>query len=325
MPSIPPDFEPEADRSACPVIVFVKAPWPGTVKTRLARDIGNEAAALLYRHFVLDVLELTGDKGERERVICCDPPHAWRDIREWLGPDYRYRPQSSGDLGDRMRDAFEAAFADGFDRALLLGTDLPDLPPETIQMAESGLRSADVVLGPSLDGGYYLIGFNRRGFEPAVFRGIAWSSDRVLRQTETILARHGRRVRRLPPWGDIDDLSDLRDLIRRSRTHKRAAHTRRCLTHQLKRKDDATMADKPDIQVYALTTCSHCKAAKRLLDDCTVQYDVVNVDTLEGDERKAILDDVKKFNPKCTFPTIIIGDKIIVGFKEKEIKEALGL
>ena len=85
------------------------------------------------------------------------------------------------------------------------------------------------------------------------------------------------------------------------------------------------MADKKDIQVYALTTCSHCKAAKRLLDDCTIHYDVVNVDTLEGDERKAILDDVKKFNPKCTFPTIIIGDKVIVGFKEKEIKEALGL
>ena len=85
------------------------------------------------------------------------------------------------------------------------------------------------------------------------------------------------------------------------------------------------MAEKTDIQVYALSTCSHCKAAKRLLDDCTVQYDVVNVDTLEGDERKAILEDVKKFNPKCTFPTIIIGDKVIVGFKEQDIKEALGL
>ncbi len=85
------------------------------------------------------------------------------------------------------------------------------------------------------------------------------------------------------------------------------------------------MVDKSDIQVYALSTCSHCKAAKRLLDDCTVQYDVVNVDTLEGDDRKAILEDVKKFNPKCTFPTIIIGDKVIVGFKENEIKEALGL
>jgi glutaredoxin len=127
-------------------------------------------------------------------------------------------------------------------------------------------------------------------------------------------------------WQDVDDLADLRDLMDRLRTRGRAVHTRRCLKrHSLQRKDDATMTDKKDIQVYALTTCSHCKAAKRLLDDCTVHYDVVNVDTLEGDERKAILDDVKKFNPKCTFPTIIIGDKVIVGFKEKEIKEALGL
>lgn len=85
------------------------------------------------------------------------------------------------------------------------------------------------------------------------------------------------------------------------------------------------MADQPEVQVYALSTCSHCKAAKRLLDDCTIQYDVVNVDTLEGDERKAILEDVKKFNPKCTFPTIIIGKAVVVGYKEQEIKEALGL
>ncbi len=85
------------------------------------------------------------------------------------------------------------------------------------------------------------------------------------------------------------------------------------------------MADEKNVQVYALSTCSHCKAAKRFLDDCTVEYQVVDVDKLEGDERKAILEDIKQFNPKCTFPTIIIGEKVIVGYKEKEIKEALGI
>jgi glutaredoxin len=84
------------------------------------------------------------------------------------------------------------------------------------------------------------------------------------------------------------------------------------------------MADKP-VMIYTLSTCSHCKSTKKLLDECTIQYDFVDVDLLEGDERKAILEDIKKINPRCSFPTILIGDKVIVGFKEKEIKEALGL
>ena len=84
------------------------------------------------------------------------------------------------------------------------------------------------------------------------------------------------------------------------------------------------MSEKP-IKVYSLSTCSHCKSTKKLLNECTVMYEFVDVDLLEGEERRAILEDVKKFNPKCSFPTIIIGDKVIVGFKENEIKEALGL
>ncbi|AOY59521.1 MULTISPECIES: glutaredoxin family protein [Desulfococcus] len=84
-------------------------------------------------------------------------------------------------------------------------------------------------------------------------------------------------------------------------------------------------SDDKNIQVYSLSTCSHCKATKRLLAECTVQYDFVDVDLLEGDERKAIIEDIKKINPRCSFPTIIIGNKVIVGYKEKEIKEALGM
>ncbi|HEA69758.1 hypothetical protein LCGC14_1683950 [marine sediment metagenome] len=81
----------------------------------------------------------------------------------------------------------------------------------------------------------------------------------------------------------------------------------------------------PPVRIYSLSTCSHCRTTKKLLSECTVKYDVVDVDLLEGEERKAILADVRKFNPICSFPTIIIGETVIVGFKEKEIKEALGL
>ncbi len=210
-------------------MVFLKAPRKGTVKTRLARDVGDETATRLYRGFVLDVLDLLGNDGTREVAICHHPPDASDEIRKWLGPAYAYRPQNGGDLGQRMCAAFREAFADGFDQALLLGTDLPDLPPEVVDSADNALRSADAVLGPSQDGGYYLIGFNRNGFEPAVFREIPWSTDAVFRLTERILTRRGRRLRVLPVRQDVDDLADLRDLTDRLRIHGRAVHTRRCL------------------------------------------------------------------------------------------------
>ena len=82
---------------------------------------------------------------------------------------------------------------------------------------------------------------------------------------------------------------------------------------------------QPDVKIFSLSTCSHCRATKRFLGECTIKYEFINVDELQGDERKAIIEDVKKFNPRCSFPTIIIGEKVIVGFKEKEIKEALGM
>ena len=84
------------------------------------------------------------------------------------------------------------------------------------------------------------------------------------------------------------------------------------------------MEDK-EIKIYSLSTCSHCKATKKYLDECKVQYEFEDVDTLEGEERAAVLEDVKKWNPRCSFPTIIIGEKVIVGYRLDEIKEALGL
>ncbi len=84
------------------------------------------------------------------------------------------------------------------------------------------------------------------------------------------------------------------------------------------------MTDKP-IKLFSLSTCSHCKSTKKFLSKCTVKYEFVDVDLLDGDERKAILEDIKKLNPRCSFPTVVIGDTVIVGYKEDKIKEALGL
>jgi glutaredoxin len=85
------------------------------------------------------------------------------------------------------------------------------------------------------------------------------------------------------------------------------------------------MSDDKSVKMYTLSTCGHCKMTKKLLGECGIQFDFTDVDLLTGEERSAILDEVRNFNPKCSFPTIIIGDKVIVGHKEDEIKEALGL
>jgi glutaredoxin-like protein NrdH len=89
--------------------------------------------------------------------------------------------------------------------------------------------------------------------------------------------------------------------------------------------EEVLMAQQEEVKIYTLSTCSHCKATKKFLDSCRIEYSFTDVDLLAGAEREAILEEVRRFNPRCTFPTIIIGDKVIVGFKEDEIKEALHL
>jgi glutaredoxin len=82
---------------------------------------------------------------------------------------------------------------------------------------------------------------------------------------------------------------------------------------------------KAPVRLYTLSTCGHCRSTKQFLDDCKIRYEFQDVDLLTGEERENVIEEVKKLNERCTFPTIIIGDKIIVGFREAEIREALEL
>jgi glutaredoxin-like protein NrdH len=80
-----------------------------------------------------------------------------------------------------------------------------------------------------------------------------------------------------------------------------------------------------DIKLYALSTCSHCRDTKSLLDHCHISYNCVDVDTLGSEERKKVIEEIKKINPECGLPTLVVGDKVVVGFREDKIKEALGI
>jgi len=196
------------------LILFVKSPESGNVKSRLSRSIGKMGAAQLYRCFVLDLLDAL-DKGAWGLHIFFHPPDAGLTVKKWLGEDRSYAAQEGEDLGERMKRAFEESFAGGSDAAILIGSDLPDLPREIIETGFVSLLHHDVVMGPALDGGYYLIGFKRESFAPDVFDGISWGSGTVFRETCQILSRKGRRFSVLPPWQDIDTYEDLQALIAR--------------------------------------------------------------------------------------------------------------
>jgi rSAM/selenodomain-associated transferase 1 len=190
------------------LIVFLKYPEPGAVKTRLASALGAETAAALYRVLAEEVLELTVPRaGEYETLVYFDPPGAAEAMRAWL-PGLRLRPQCTGDLGVRMATAFAQAFERGARRAAIIGTDAPAVTRETVAGALGALDEANVVVGPAEDGGYYLLALDAPHRE--LFENVAWSTSTVLEETRARAAAAGLRVRELNRLGDIDTLEDVR-------------------------------------------------------------------------------------------------------------------
>ena len=197
------------------ILFFVKYPEPGEVKTRLTATIGPDTAAELYGNFVLDLLIRL--RATRLPFRICFYPEQKRELlMGWLGDGYEYSPQRGADLGERMATAFLDAFAGGHRRVVLMGSDFPDLPQSFLEESLGALNTHDSVIGPTMDGGYYLIGFRAETFFHQVFEGMDWGTEGVFRQTLSILKDHRKRVYVLPVWNDIDTVEDLRELIQRS-------------------------------------------------------------------------------------------------------------
>ena len=136
---------------------------------------------------------------------------------EWLGEQHCYRPQTGNNLGERLKNAFDNSFEEGFSKVVAIGADSPDRPVNYLIESFEALAAHDAVIGPANDGGYYLIGFSKEGFIPEAFDNISWSSDGVFEQTVRILKRHGRKVYLLPMWHDVDTIADLKSLLLRTR------------------------------------------------------------------------------------------------------------
>ena len=204
-------------------IIFVRSPQIGKENTRLSKTLGAETVLKIYKSFVQDVIETVKKHTDHIRISYY-PKSAGDEVREWLGDGFHYMPQEGKHLGDRMRNAFTRAFSDGFYRVVLLGADIPDLPGSIIDEAFSKLSCHPSVIGPALDGGYYLIGFQQEKFFPRAFDNIPWGTQHVLNQSLSVFKAAKQNIHILPSWQDTDDYDDLLALYKRIINEETVAH-----------------------------------------------------------------------------------------------------
>ena len=194
------------------LIVFVKSPIPGEVKTRLIPHLTSEEAAFLYKCFVADTMKTAAHMAASSRIQVAYQPHSRAMDLSWLG--LRSTPetfrQEGKSLGERLTHAFGVAFGHGSSQVVIIGSDSPTLPHRYLEQAFQALNDSDVVLGPSIDGGYYLIGLSRPCTK--LFEDLTWSSDQVFEGTKRNAETLGYRLRLLPKHYDIDTFEDLQML-----------------------------------------------------------------------------------------------------------------
>lgn len=191
------------------ILIFTRYPVPGRAKTRLIPSLGPLGAARLHRRMTEHILSLARTTCEQETagITVCFTGARQRDFRAWLGRDLEYAVQPSGDLGHRLRQAFEYAFRHGAKRVIAIGADVPAISTALLAQALTGLHTHDVVLGPAADGGYYLIGLHR--YRPELFIGMDWGTERVCAQTRTVIQRLKLKAAELPTLEDVDRPEDL--------------------------------------------------------------------------------------------------------------------
>lgn len=191
------------------LIIFVRFPQPGKVKTRLARGIGDEMAAEFYRLCAEHVFQESARISDGvQRYFFYSDSHDYKEIQLWAGAQFNFVAQVGRDIGGRLEHAFETVFENGSQKAIIVATDVPGLSADIIDEAFRALDSSDLVLGPCPDGGYYLLGMKNLYRE--LFADILWSTNQVLSGTLNVTKRLGLTVRLLPSLADIDTEEDLR-------------------------------------------------------------------------------------------------------------------
>ncbi len=190
------------------VVLMMKAPLAGLVKTRLSPPLSAEEAASLAACFARDATACAS-RACRTVVIAYAPASGRATLETLLPGGLRWVEQRGAGLGERLETVSAEVFGMGFGPVVIIGADSPTLPPSYVESAAAALSNsrADAALGPTDDGGYYLVGLRRPA--PGLFRGVDWSTPRAYAQTAGNAARLGLRLLELPPWYDVDTPEDL--------------------------------------------------------------------------------------------------------------------
>ena len=191
------------------LVVVAKEPVPGAVKTRLAPNLGADGAARAAAAMLADTLAVMAQV-DAEPWVCFAPPDARRRIAR-LAPGFGLLAQVQGDLGDRLAGCFAALLGGGAERVVIVGADTPHVPRATYQAAFALLDHVDVVLGPAVDGGYYLVG--AKAALPELFVGVPMGTDAVLQMTIQRAIPRRLRIGTVPMLRDLDRLEDLRAAV----------------------------------------------------------------------------------------------------------------
>jgi len=193
------------------ILLFTKYPEPGKVKTRLAADIGDEMACRVYEKLLFNswynVLQ-----SSYPFVVCLSPSYKIEEFKQHYKASVV--PQVGGDIGQRMSYNFQQFFDLGYEKIILCGADILDLNPALFQEGFSALENHDCVIGPSHDGGYYAIGFNRSAFQQNIFSGFPWSNPEVYSNTLKIISKSNLSLYTLPRRMDLDTFADIKEYLK---------------------------------------------------------------------------------------------------------------
>ena len=186
------------------LMLFVRNPELGKVKTRLAASVGPEEALEIYMHLLQHTKQVT-EKLSVDKLVYYSNEVNQQDL--WPNDKYKKQVQPAGDLGDKMGAAFEAAFKEGYTSVVIIGSDCHQLTQEIIERAFKALETHEVVIGPALDGGYYLLGMNK--LYPEFFRNKRWSTEHVFPDTILDIEKLHLSHVVLPELSDVDYIEDL--------------------------------------------------------------------------------------------------------------------
>lgn len=188
------------------LLIFVKNPEKGKVKTRLAKTVGDDKAYKIYLKLLNFTIQVVKKVDAKKQIWYS----SFIDDSDGLGgPDFKKKLQHGKNLGQRMLKAFQSGFEDHFEKIVIIGSDCPGITPKIINDAFTGLNQNEVVIGPSEDGGYYLLGL--RKLIPGIFEDIPWSTEQVFFETVNVLKKEEKDFELLPVLNDIDTAEDLRN------------------------------------------------------------------------------------------------------------------